>query len=147
MDLFKLFGTNTIENLNNFDTEKDLDKFVKNTFKRYIRDSDVLKRYAKIYDNESSYKDECNELYILTEKLFQNVIKKVKVPIDIKYGPKGSSYKNKSLYIFDLKDYMEEFERVFPDMKKLRGTQEYMDNLQDYFEGLASKQNEGISII
>lgn len=104
MGLFDLFGTNTIENLNNFDTKKDLDKFVKDTFKRYIRDSDVLKRYAKIYDNESSYKDECNELYILTEKLFQNVIKKVKVPIDIKYAQKGSSFKKKSLYIFDLKD-------------------------------------------
>jgi hypothetical protein len=45
---------------------------------------------------------------------------------------------------FDLKDYMEEFERVFPDMKEKRGTQEYMDMLEDYFRGLASKDREGI---
>ena len=45
---------------------------------------------------------------------------------------------------FDLKDYMEEFERVFPDMIEKRGTQEYMDMLEDYFRGLASKDREGI---
>ena len=45
---------------------------------------------------------------------------------------------------FDLKDYMEEFERVFPEMIEKRGTQEYMDMLEDYFRGLASKNREGI---
>ena len=45
---------------------------------------------------------------------------------------------------FDLKDYMEEFESVFPDMIEKRGTQEYMDMLEDYFRGLASKDKEGI---
>ena len=45
---------------------------------------------------------------------------------------------------FDLKDYMEEFERVFPEMKEKRGTEEYMDMLEDYFRGLASKDREGI---
>ena len=45
---------------------------------------------------------------------------------------------------FDLKDYMEEFERVFPEMKEKRGTQEYMDMLEDYFRGLAAKEAEGI---
>ena len=45
---------------------------------------------------------------------------------------------------FDLKDYMEEFERVFPEMIEKRGTQEYMDKLEDYFRGLASKDREGI---
>ena len=45
---------------------------------------------------------------------------------------------------FDLKDYMEEFERVFPEMIEKRGTQEYMDMLEDYFRGLASKDKEGI---
>jgi len=45
---------------------------------------------------------------------------------------------------FDLKDYMEEFERVFPDMIEKRGTQEYMDALEDYFRGLAAKETEGI---
>ena len=45
---------------------------------------------------------------------------------------------------FDLKDYMEEFERVFPEMIEKRGTQEYMDMLEEYFRGLASKDKEGI---
>ena len=45
---------------------------------------------------------------------------------------------------FDLKDYMKEFERVFPEMKEKRGTEEYMDMLEDYFRGLAAKEAEGI---
>jgi len=45
---------------------------------------------------------------------------------------------------FDLKDYMEEFERVFPEMIEKRGTQEYMDMLEEYFKGLASKDKQGI---
>ena len=43
-----------------------------------------------------------------------------------------------------LKDYMEEFERVFPEMIEKRGTQEYMDMLEEYFKGLASKDKQGI---
>ena len=42
---------------------------------------------------------------------------------------------------FDLKEYQEEFERVFPDMIEKRGSQEYMDMLEDYFRGLASKDD------
>jgi len=38
---------------------------------------------------------------------------------------------------FPMKEYMEEFERVFPDMIPLRGTEEYNDALEDYFRGLA----------
>ena len=45
---------------------------------------------------------------------------------------------------FSLQDYMDEFEKVFPDMIEKRGTQEYMDMLEDYFRGLASKDREGI---
>jgi hypothetical protein len=45
---------------------------------------------------------------------------------------------------FDLLEYQEEFERVFPDMKELRGTDEYNEMLEDYFRGLASKDKEGI---
>ena len=45
---------------------------------------------------------------------------------------------------FDLLDYQEEFERVFPEMREKRGTEEYMDMLEDYFRGLASKDKEGI---
>jgi hypothetical protein len=46
---------------------------------------------------------------------------------------------------FDLLEYQEEFERVFPDMREKRGTDEYNEMLEDYFRGLASKDdNKGI---
>ena len=38
---------------------------------------------------------------------------------------------------YDMQEYIIEFENVFPEMKKLRGTQEYMDMLEDYFRSLA----------
>ena len=59
-------------------------------------------------------------------------------------GPKSPQENMQKMAEFELQEYMEEFERVFPDMKNLRGTEEYMNNLEDYFRGLASKQNEGI---
>jgi hypothetical protein len=58
------------------------------------------------------------------------------------FGPKptGPVLPDKSMTAeFSLQDYMDEFERVFPDMIDKRGTQEYMDMLEDYFRGLASK--------
>jgi len=48
---------------------------------------------------------------------------------------------------FDLLEYQEEFERVFPEMREKRGTEEYMDMLEDYFRGLASKDKEGIMMV
>ena len=54
--------------------------------------------------------------------------------------PTGPVLPDKSMMAeFSLQDYMDEFERVFPEMKNKRGTQEYMDMLEDYFRGLASK--------
>ena len=47
---------------------------------------------------------------------------------------------------FDLLEYQEEFERVFPNMKEKRGTDEYNEMLEEYFRGLASKDdNKGIT--
>jgi len=62
------------------------------------------------------------------------------------FGPKptGPVLPDKSMMAeFSLQDYMDEFERVFPDMIDKRGTQEYMDMLEDYFRGLASKDRTG----
>ena len=59
-------------------------------------------------------------------------------------GPKSPQEDQQKMAEFELQEYMEEFERVFPDMKDKRGTPDYMKELQDYFEGLASKQDEGI---
>ena len=59
-------------------------------------------------------------------------------------GPKSPQEDQQKIAEFQLQEYMEEFERVFPDMKDQRGTPDYMKELQDYFEGLASKQSEGV---
>lgn len=59
-------------------------------------------------------------------------------------GPKSPQEDQQKMAEFQLQEYMEEFERVFPDMKDKRGTPDYMKELQDYFEGLASKQDEGV---
>ena len=54
-------------------------------------------------------------------------------------GPK-SPQEMQQMAEFDMKEYMEEFERVFPEMKNKRGTPEYNRDLEEYFQGLASKQ-------
>ena len=41
---------------------------------------------------------------------------------------------------YDKQEYIIEFENVFPEMKELRGTEEYMEMLEDYFRGLAGGQ-------
>ena len=57
--------------------------------------------------------------------------------------PTGPVLPNKNMMAeFDIKEYMQEFERVFPDMIEKRGTREYMDMLEDYFRGLASKPRD-----
>ena len=59
--------------------------------------------------------------------------------------PTGPVLPNKKMAEFDLLEYQEEFERVFPDMKEKRGTDEYNEMLEDYFRGLTSKDdNKGI---
>ena len=63
---------------------------------------------------------------------------------DITYSGNEGPKSPQQIAEFELMEYMEEFERVFPEMGPLRGTDEYMNNLNDYFRGLASKQNEGI---
>ncbi len=58
--------------------------------------------------------------------------------------PVGPVLPDRKMAEFNLLEYQEEFERVFPEMREKRGTEEYMDMLEDYFRGLASKDKEGI---
>jgi len=58
--------------------------------------------------------------------------------------PIGPVLPDRKMAEFDLLEYQEEFERIFPDMKGLRGTDEYNEMLEDYFRGLASKDRKGI---
>jgi hypothetical protein len=41
---------------------------------------------------------------------------------------------------YDMQEYIIEFENAFPEMKELRGTEEYMDMLKDYFRSLSGGQ-------
>ncbi len=66
------------------------------------------------------------------------------------FGPKptGPVLPDKKMAGFDLLEYQEEFERVFPEMREKRGTEEYNDMLEDYFRGLASKDDDkGIMMV
>ena len=58
--------------------------------------------------------------------------------------PTGPVLPDKMMAEFDIGDYMEQFEIVFPEMREKRGTREYMDMLKEYFEGLASKPKDRV---
>ena len=59
-------------------------------------------------------------------------------------GPKSPQEDQQKMAEFQMQEYMEEFESVFPEMKNQRGTPEYDRDLKEYFQGLASKQSGGI---
>ena len=77
--------------------DKKFDEFIRESFANYLSNSAIFNSYAKIYDKENNFSKECSDLYILSEELYQNAIKKIKVPLQLKS-------KNKNLYIFNLKD-------------------------------------------
>ena len=77
--------------------DKKFDEFIRESFANYLSNSAIFNSYAKIYDNETNFSKECSDLYILSEELYQNTIKKIKVPLQLKS-------KSKNLYIFNLKD-------------------------------------------
>ena len=93
MSIFNnLFGSST-KNVN-----EKFDEFIKKSFVNYLYKSAIFNKYAKIYDNNSSFAEECKDIYILSEKLYLNAIKKIPLPFDIK------KIKSKHLYIFHLDD-------------------------------------------
>ena len=55
----------------------------------------------------------------------------------IKYRGNEGPKSPQEMAQFEMKEYMEEFESVFPEMKNKRGTPEYEIDLKEYFEGLA----------
>ena len=77
---------------------KQFDEFIKESFATYLYKSAIFKKYAKIYDQDSSFTDECKDLYILSEQLYLNAIKKIQMPFDVKFN------KSNHLYIFNLND-------------------------------------------
>ena len=98
-------------------TDEDLDKFINKKFTYYLNNSNLLLNFVSDFedykntgrnDNKSKC-DECENLYILTNEIFQNYINRVKIPFDITIYSEGKeksniNYNNKVLYFFDLKD-------------------------------------------
>ena len=60
----------------------------------------ILQDFENRNNREKKYCDECNELYLLTNDIFEKYINKIKIPYNIKYYEKG--YKNKVLYFLIL---------------------------------------------
>ena len=77
---------------------KKFDEFIKESFATYLYKSAIFKKYAKVYDQDSSFTNECADLYILSEQLYLNAIQKIKLPFDVKFN------KSNNLYIFNLND-------------------------------------------
>ena len=53
--------------------------------KNLKNNTDLIKNYAKMYDNNGDHTNECNNLYILSENLYQNAINKINLPFDVKF--------------------------------------------------------------
>jgi hypothetical protein len=77
---------------------KKFDEFIKETFGNYLYKSAILNNYAKVYEGDTDFSDECKELYILSEELYLNAVKKIKIPFDVKFKT------SKDVYIFNLND-------------------------------------------
>merc|ERR1711998_138146 len=100
MNLLDIFSNNNSNISNN--TNKEFDEFIKKSFINYIQNSSLFEKYAKIYENESSFAEECKELYVFSEKFYSHALNKINNPININF--KDKSYLNKSFMIFDLND-------------------------------------------
>ena len=101
----KLFNFNLLfspsdnsKKLSKNQVNKKFDEFIKETFANYLYKSAIFNKYAKVYDQDSSFTEECSDVYILSEQLYLNAIKKIQVPFDVKFN------KSNNLYIFNLDD-------------------------------------------
>jgi len=100
MEFFEsLFGINKSQK------HEDFDKFIKTSFVNYLNKSNLFKNFTKDFNNkntELSYCKECNDLYILTNDIFEQYIKKIKIPLNIKFY--NESYTKTPLYFFNKND-------------------------------------------
>ena len=98
----EIFSTSSSKSQLDNKTNEQLDKFIKESFIYYLNRSSLFNNYVKVYENKGDFKNECKDLYILSETLYKKAIKKINIPFDIKF--KNKSFKDKSLYIFNLND-------------------------------------------
>ena len=74
------------------------DEFIKESFGNYLYKSAIFNNYAKVFEGDTDFSDECKDLYILSEELYLSAIKKIKIPFDVKFNT------SKEVYIFNLND-------------------------------------------
>jgi hypothetical protein len=94
-------------------TDKEFNQFINVKFTEYLNNTNLLANIVKDYETnktgQSKYCDECKDLYILTNSIFDNYIKRINIPFNININDETNpdtknNYKNKVLYFFDLED-------------------------------------------
>jgi hypothetical protein len=94
-------------------TDKEFNQFINVKFTEYLNNTNLLANIVKDYETnksgQSKYCDECKDLYILTNSIFDNYIKRINIPFNINIYDETNpdtkkNYKNKVLYFFDLED-------------------------------------------
>ena len=110
---FLFSNLNNSNKLSKNEVNKKFDEFIKESFANYLYSSAIFNKYAKIYDLDSNFTDECKDIYILSEQLYLNAIQKINIPFDIKFN------KTNNLYIFNLND-IHNNEFIFKDSSEGR---------------------------
>tara|TARA_B100001093_G_C26235063_1_gene761927 strand:+ start:297 stop:533 length:237 start_codon:yes stop_codon:yes gene_type:complete len=77
MSVFDIF--NKYKNKNKNSTNDKFHNFINGNSFRNMRESSLFHKYARVYDGETEFKDECKSLYILTENLQEKYITKKKI--------------------------------------------------------------------
>ena len=94
-------------------TDKEFNQFINVKFTQYLNNTNLLANIVKDFETnktgQSKYCEECKDLYILTNSIFDNYIKRITIPFNININDETNpdiknNYKNKILYFFDLED-------------------------------------------
>ena len=95
-------------------THDQLNSFVNEKFTFFLNNSNLLLNFVSDFEDykNGSMQDgkskcnECEDLYILTNDIFEKYFNKINIPynIDVSEGTSKTNYKDKVLYFFDLKD-------------------------------------------
>ena len=115
--------------INSKKTDEEFNQFINVKFTQYLNNTNLLANIIKDFETnktgQSSYCNECENLYILTNSIFDNYIKKVTIPFNITINDETTpnskkNYKNKILYFFHLED-----------LKKVLTSEEMQDSSDD----------------
>jgi hypothetical protein len=95
-------------------THDQLNAFVNEKFTYFLNNSNLLLTFVSDFEDYKSNTlqpgkskcNECEDLYILTNDIFEKYFNRINIPynIDVSEGNSKTNYKNKVLYFFDLKD-------------------------------------------